>query len=314
MHGRGVWFALAIAIFLAVSLPVIGATGNIVGTVSDPSGAVVPKALITVRNQETNATREVEANDQGDYTVALLPPGFYQVSVQKAGFRRSVYDNVNLDVDQAARVDFTLQVGALTEEVVVLDTPPLVQTDTSTLGQVIDRRQMRELPLNERNFLTFALLVPGGQLPVEGSQNSTQGGAISVNGAREQSNSFLLEGVDNNDPYINQYVALPSAEAIQEFKVQSGNYSAEFGRSGGAQINVILKSGTNQFHGSVFEYLRNRHLDAKNYFDLPDCSSFSIPGTCGEIPRFDRNQFGGTLEAPSAPTRPSSLFLTRACG
>ncbi|MEK7408913.1 MAG: TonB-dependent receptor plug domain-containing protein [Acidobacteriota bacterium] len=161
--------------------------------------------------------------------------------------RRAFYSNVRLEVDQTARVDFTLQVGGFSEEVEVTDTVPLVQTDTSTLGQVIDRRQVRELPLNERNFLSFVLLVPGGQLPAEGSRNSTQGGAISVNGAREQSNNFLLDGVDNNDPYINQYVALPSIDAIQEFKVQSGNYSAEFRRSGGAQINGVLKSGANQF-------------------------------------------------------------------
>src|SRR5208337_265005 len=186
----------------------------------------------------------------------------------------------------------------LSEQVVVTESVPLVQTDTSTLGQVIERKQVSELPLNERNFLTFALLVPGGQLPVQGSMNSTQGGAISVNGAREQSNDFLLDGVDNNDLYINQYSVLPSVDAIQEFKVQSGNYSAEFGRSGGAQVNVVLKSATNQFHGSGFEFVRNRNMDAKNFFDQPDCTPDSIVGTCGPIPRLDRNQFGGTLGGP----------------
>ncbi|MGA2185546.1 MAG: carboxypeptidase regulatory-like domain-containing protein [Bryobacteraceae bacterium] len=289
--------------FLAASLLVVplfatGPTGAITGTVTDPSGAVVPGARITVRDEGTNATREVETNEDGDYTVALLPPAHYRVSVEKAGFHRSILRDVALDVEQTARVDFTLQVGALNEELTVTDTPPLVQTDTSTLGQVINGRQVRELPLNERNFLSFALLVPGGQLPTSGSENSTQGGAFSVNGAREQSNNFLLEGVDNNDPYINQYVALPSIDAIQEFKVQSSDYSAEFGRSGGAQVNVILKSGTNEFHGGAFEFLRNRHMDAKNFFDFPACSAASVPGACGNIPRFDRNQFGGTIGGP----------------
>jgi hypothetical protein len=227
-----------------------------------------------------------------------LPPGLYEVSVELTGFRRSVYQDVRLDVDQTARVDFALKVGRPNDVVMVTETVPLVQTDTSTLGQVINRRQVSELPLNERNFLTFALLVPGGQMPVDGSINSTQGGAISVNGAREQSNNFMLDGVDNNDLYINQYSVLPSVEAIQEFKVQSGNYSAEYGRSGGAQINLVLKSGTNQFHGSAFEFMRNRSLDAKNFFDLPECTPNSVPGTCGPIPRFDRNQFGGTLGGP----------------
>jgi len=273
-------------------------TGSITGTVTDPSGAVVAKAHIIVRNEGTNATRVAESNEDGDYTVALLAPGHYRVSVEKPGFRRSARGDVILDVEQTARVDFPLQVGIVNEEVTVTDTPPLVQTDTSTLGQVVNGRAVHELPLNERNFLSFALLVPGSQVPVEGSQNSTQGGAVSVNGAREQSNNFLLEGVDNNDPYINQYVALPSIDAIQEFKVQSSSYAAEFGRSGGAQVNVILKSGTNEFHGGVFEFLRNRHMDAKNFFDFPACAASTVPGACGEIPRFDRNQFGGTIGGP----------------
>jgi hypothetical protein len=273
-------------------------TGAITGTVTDPTGAVVPKARVTGTNEGTNATREALTNDDGDFTFALLPPGHYRVAVEKAGFRRSVHGDVGLDVDQTARVDFTLVVGMATEEVKVTDTPPIVQTDTSTLGQVIDGRLVHELPLNERNFLAFALLAPGSQLPVEGSQNSTQGGAVSVNGAREQSNNFLLEGVDNNDPYINQYVALPSIDAIQEFKVQSSDYSAEFGRSGGAQINVILKSGANQFHGGLFEFLRNRNLDAKNFFDQPYCTPTSVQGTCGPIPPLDRDQLGATFGGP----------------
>jgi len=291
---------LALCLACALSWPVlaVGPTGTIVGTVSDPSEAVIPKAQVTVRNQGTNAIREVMTNDDGDFSVPLLPPGVYEVSAEKVGFRRSVYSNVSLNVDQTVRADFVLQIGQPSEQVVVAETVPLVQTDTSTLGQVIERKQVSDLPLNERNFLTFALLVPGGQLPVQGSQNSTQGGAISVNGAREQSNDFLLDGVDNNDLYINQYSVLPSVDAIQEFKVQSSDYSAEFGRSGGAQVNVILKSGTNQFHGSGFEFFRNRHLDAKNFFDKPDCTPESVEGTCAPIPRLDRNQFGGTLGGP----------------
>jgi hypothetical protein len=283
---------------LVLPLSATGPTGTITGTVTDPSGASVPKAKIAVRNLGTNATRDALTNDDGDYTVALLAVGRYRVSVEKDGFRRSFYSDVTLDIEQTVRVDFALQLGPISSEMEVKDTPPLVQTDTSTLGQVINGRLVHELPLNERNFLAFALLVPGSHTATEGSQNSTQGGAISVNGAREQSNSFLLEGVDNNDSYMNQYVALPSIDAIQEFKVQSGDYSAEFGRSGGAQVNVILKSGANQFHGGAFEFLRNRTLDARNYFDFPACTPASVPGTCGDIPRLDRNQFGATLGGP----------------
>jgi len=298
MFLRRLVLALCLACLVSVPGLAVGPTGTIVGTVSDPSEAVIPKAQVTVRNQGTNATRVVLTNDAGDFSVPLLPPGVYEVTAEKASFRLSVHSDINLNVDQTVRADFVLQIGQPSEQVVVSETVPLVQTDTSTLGQVIERKQVSELPLNERNFLTFALLVPGGQMPVQGSQNSTQGGAISVNGAREQSNDFLLDGVDNNDLYINQYSVLPSVDAIQEFKVQSSDYSAEFGRSSGAQINVILKSGTNQFHGSGFDFVRNRHLDAKNFFDQPDCTPDSIQGTCAPIPRLDRNQFGGTLGGP----------------
>ena len=287
-----------LGLFLTAAVFASGPTGSITGTVTDPSGAVVPKARITVLNEATNAIRNAETNADGDFTVALLPPGRYRVMAENAGFRRSVLGDVTVDVDQTVRVDFALEIGAATEEVRVKETPPAIQTDTSTLGQVVNNRLVQQLPLNERNFLNFALLVPGSQLPAEGSQNSTQGGALSVNGAREQSNNFLLDGVDNNDPYINQYVALPSVDAIQEFKVQSSDYSAEYGRIGGAQINVVLKSGTNAFHGTLFEYFRNRNMDAKNYFDFPDCTPTSVPGECGGIPGLQRNQFGGTLGGP----------------
>jgi hypothetical protein len=297
MARRGLLLAV-FGFLLTSALFAGGPTGTITGTVTDPSGAVVPKARITVLDEATNAVREAETNDDGDYTVALLVPGRYRVTAESKGFRTSIFSDVTVDVDQTVRVDFALEVGAATEEVRVKDTPPAIQTDTSTLGQVVNNRLVQQLPLNERNFLNFAMLVPGSQLPAQGSQNSTQGGALSVNGAREQSNNFLLDGVDNNDPYINQYVTLPSVDAIQEFKVQSSDYSAEYGRGGGAQINVVLKSGTNAFHGTLFEYFRNRSLDAKNYFDFPACTPTSVPGKCGGIPALQRNQFGGTLGGP----------------
>jgi len=293
------WLLLSLfGLFLTTTVFASGPTGTITGTVTDPSGAVVRKARITVLNEATNAVRDAETNDDGDYTVALLPPGRYQVTAESAGFRKSIFSDVPVDVDQTVRIDFALVIGATNEEIKVKDTPPAIQTDTSTLGQVVNNRLVQELPLNARNFLDFAKLVPGSQLPAEGSENSTEGGSLSVNGAREQSNNFLLDGVDNNDPYINQYVALPSVDAIQEFKVQSSDYSAEYGRGGGAQINVVLKSGTNAFHGTLFEYFRNRSMDAKNYFDFPYCTANSVPGTCGGIPALQRNQFGGTLGGP----------------
>jgi len=276
----------------------VGTTGTIVGTVKDDSGAVVANATVSVRNQETNAVRHVQTNESGDYTVPLLPPGKYEVVIENAGFRRTVFKDIALAVDQTVRLDASLQIGEMSQQVTVAETAPLVQTDTSTIGQVVEGEQVKTLPLNERNFVAFALLVPGAQLPSQGSLDSTQGQALSVNGARETANNFLLDGVDNQDLVINQYSVLPMTDAIEQFKVQSSTYSAEFGRSGGAQINVVLKSGTNQFHGEGFEFVRNRHLDAKNFFDLPNCTPASVPSSCGDIPRLDRSQLGGTFGGP----------------
>jgi len=167
-----------------------------------------------------------------------------------------------------------------------------VSTDSATVGNVIDNKKVTELPLNGRNFLQLNLLVPGANQGVKGSQNQTQGGSISINGAREHSNNFLLDGMDNNDLAINQYAVAISTEAIQEFKVQASTYSAEFGRSPGAQINVATKAGTNDFHGVLYEYLRNAGLDAKNFFDRP-----------GPIPGFKRNQFGASAGGPIKTNR-----------
>lgn len=298
MTAKRIVFILAFVCMGAIRALGVGTTGTIVGTVRDHSGATVANAQITIRNQETNASRDVQTNETGDYTVPLLPPGKYEVAIEKLGFRRAVLKDIALAVDQTVRVDVTLQLGEVSQQVTVESVAPLVQTDTSTIGQVVEGDQVKTLPLNERNFVAFALLVPGAQLPSEGSLDSTQGQALSVNGARETANNFLLDGVDNQDLVINQYSVLPMTDAIEQFKVQSSTYSAEFGRSGGAQINVVLKSGTNQFHGEGFEFLRNRHLDAKNFFDLPYCTAASSPGSCGPIPRLDRSQLGGTFGGP----------------
>jgi Carboxypeptidase regulatory-like domain/TonB dependent receptor/TonB-dependent Receptor Plug Domain len=289
---------VSLLFLLTLSTHGVGTTGTLVGTVTDAKGGVISQAKVTVKNVGTNATRELTTSLSGEYSVPLLPPGEYEVSVERPGFKRAVFSGIKLEVDQTVRVDATLEIGEVNQQIAVTESAPLLQTDSSTVGQVIDQQKVSQLPLNERNFLAFTLLVPGAQLPSDGSQNSTQGGAISVNGAREQANNFLLDGVDNNDLAINQYTVLPSVDAIQEFKVQSSDSSAEYGRSGGAQINVVTKSGTNQFHGTGFEFVRNRHLDAKNFFDQPYCTASSAAGTCGPIPRLDRNQYGGTIGGP----------------
>jgi hypothetical protein len=287
----------ALILFLSLS-SLCWASGTIVGNLTDPSGAAVPGATVTVSHRGTGTKRRAESNASGDFILAVLPPGKYQITVLKLGFRKTVYSDLALNVDQTLRVDAVLQLGEMTTEIEVNGTSILLETDSSSLGQVMDQQRVKDLPLNQRQFLALTLLVPGATTPAYGSFNLGLGGAINVNGAREQFNTFLLDGVDNNEPRINQYTVPPSLEAIEEFKVQSGNSSAEFGRTAGAQINVVLKSGTNNWHGSAFEFLRNRYLDAKNFFDLPDCQSQSVPGTCAEIPRLDRSQFGGSLGGP----------------
>ncbi len=291
---------LSLVWILVPPLAAVSPNGAIIGAVTDPAGLPAAGAKIVIRNEETNAVREVQTDSAGEYYAPVLPSAFYEVSVEKTGFKRAVRPNVKLDVGHIQRVDFQLELGQLSQQLTVEEAPPAIQGDTSSLGLVIDRRKIVDLPLNQRNFLNLVWLAPGAQLPADGSQNSsqTEGAAVSVNGAREQSNNYLLDGVDNNDRSINIYAALPSVDAIQEFQVHSSNFPAEFGRSGGSQINVVLKSGANDVHGTAFWFVRNRRLDAKNFFDLPDCTPASVAGACGEIPRFDRNQFGGTFGGP----------------
>ena len=261
--------------------------GTLLGTVRDPSGGVIKGARVTVRHVSTGLVREEATNDAGEYLFAQLPVGQYDLSAEQSGFKKVERQGILLQVDDKLRVDVDLSVGAVTETIAVEAAAPVIQTDSATVGNVVDNKKVTELPLNGRNFLQLNLLVPGANQGVKGSQNQTQGGSITVNGAREQGNNFLLDGVDNNDLAINQYSVAISTEAIQEFKVQASTYTAEFGRSGGAQVNIATKSGTNQYHGVLYEYLRNADLDAKNFFDRP-----------GPIPPFKRNQFGASVGGP----------------
>jgi len=262
--------------------------GTILGTVRDSSGAVLPAVAITVTNSGTNQSRTAVTNETGDWVVPELIVGEYSVTVELPGFKKEKLDKLRLQVDARLRVDVKMEVGQISETIEVTGETPLVATDTSTVGTVINNDQVVGLPLNGRGFLALNLLVPGAVPGTFGSQLSTQGGAISVNGMREAGNNFLLDGVDNNDLAINLFSVSPSVDAIQEFKVQSSTYSAEYGKQAGAQINVTTKSGTNEIHGTLWEFLRNNKLDAKNFFDPGD----------QPIPKFIRNQFGGSVGGP----------------
>jgi len=269
--------------------------GTIVGSVKDSAGAVIPGVEVTVTNSGTGATRAVVTAENGEYAVTLLPPGVYSVSATLPGFKTNVRTGITLQVDQVARIDLMLQVGEVSEKVEVIGDAPLINTETSTVGTVIENSKVVELPLNGRQFLQLNLLVPGASTPVQGSQNSTQGGSFVVNGAREQDNNFLIDGIDNNDLAINIQTVSLSIDAIQEFKVQASTYTAEFGRSGGGQINLTTKSGTNDIHGTLFEFVRNDKFDARNFF-----------ASGQPKPKYRQNQFGASV---GGPIRKNSTFF-----
>lgn len=269
-------------------------TATIVGTVRDETGAVLPGVTITVKNLETGIVRTLISDDGGRYRAPALQPGGYELRAELAGFQVGVRRGITLAVGQEAVVDIVLKVGELTEEVVVIGEAPLVDTTSSTITGLVDDRQIRDLPLNGRSFTQLALLQAG----VSAFLNNTpgffngRGVKITVYGARFFHNSFLLDGTDVNDMYNNTPGSVAGVmlgvETVREFKVVTHNFSAEYGRAAGAVINAVTQSGTNELHGSAFEFHRNSALDAKNFFDPPD----------KPIPPFKRNQFGFTLGGP----------------
>ncbi|HLK67483.1 MAG TPA: carboxypeptidase regulatory-like domain-containing protein [Bryobacteraceae bacterium] len=293
----GVLCALVLA-FSALPVRAQSDAARLQGVVSDQSGAVVPGAKVKVTEVATGRVLEATTGaGTGAFSFPTLRPGEYVVEITQTGFK-AVKQNVRLEVAQVANMNFTLETGAVTEEVVVTEQGALVDSASSDMGLTVESKQIVDLPLNGRNFTQLATLVPGVTRGVPGNiatgqgnnaetfRNGSSGGAsLVVNGARPQANNFMLDGVDNNESLVNTIVFFPPAEAIQEFKVQTSIAPAEFGRAGGAVVNTALKSGTNEIHGSAFEFLRNSQLDA-----TPDFASSKPP--------FRRNQFGGTIGAP----------------
>src|SRR6266567_1500145 len=265
--------------------------GSVAGTVTDSSGAIVPGAAITLTNVATDQSTKLTTDTSGSYVANLLHIGTYRVAAEKEGFQKTIQENVEVGVNQVVKVDLILRVGAVTQTVDVSALPPLVQTESSSLGSVLNTGQIVQLPLNERNFIGLAYLTPGANSGMTGSnasggvfENERGNEALSVNGLRVSNNNYLLDGVDNNEFGLGGIIALPPPDAIQEFRIEENSMSAEFGR-GGAAVNVALKSGSNEVHGGVYEFLRNDKLDARNFFDADRAP-------------FRRNQFGGFLGGP----------------
>lgn len=280
----------ALFIFAGLQCQAQRITATLLGDVTDASGAAVGGAKVTARNVDTSVERTALSSDRGEYRLDFLPPGRYDVTVEHAGFARRTFGGVVLQVDQNVRVDAKLEVGDVVQEVKVEAAAPLLQADSSAVSSVIERRQVQDLPLNGRQFLQLALLVPGAVPAPPGSRQAsergTQSSAININGMREGSNLFLIDGTLNTDPNFNTFVISPNVDSIQEFRVETNSYSSEFGQQAGGQINLITRGGSNEYHGSVFEFVRNSSLDAKNLFDRPAPT---------KIPPYRQNQFGGAF-------------------
>jgi hypothetical protein len=261
--------------------------GRILGRVTDSSGAVVPNVGVHLINEQTGATRSTETSKTGDYVFVEVPVGSYRLEFDQVGFKKNVRRGVTVDVNQVVSIDTVMQVGAAREIVEVTSEAPLVDTTSTQLGAVVNERAVTELPLNTRDTYQLLQLQPGVQSQV-GSDlfyGSDQSGVVSVNGGRGRSNNYAVNGGEANDQFVNLPVIQPSPDSIQEFRVLTNTFDAEYGRNSGSIVNVVTKSGTNDFHGDVFEFFRNKVLNARGFFDFTKAD-------------FKQNQFGGTLGGP----------------
>ncbi len=284
----------SLLIVLVFCLPTLGqvTTGSISGYVNDPAHAPITRAKVTVSSANRSIQKWALTDSSGFYRFDDLPPAVYDLLLEAPSFDPVRTGNVRLEVNTSLRADFNPPITGRHETVLVQSEIRAVPTETSDLGTVLDREMIAKLPLNERDFLQLALLTPGVLPPVQDSQLSTRGNfAMHANGGREEFNNYLLDGVDNNDPDVNAYVLQPSVDSIEEFKIETNAYSAEYGRSAGGQVNVITRSGSNEFHAFAYEYLRNRALDARNFFDGSN------------KPQLIRNQFGAGVGGPLVRNR-----------
>src|SRR5271165_132587 len=291
---------LVFVLLAAVSLSAQTFRGTILGTVTDPSGAVVSGAKVVVKNTGTGLQRETETSADGSYSLPELPIGTYSVTVTQTGFQTFVATGITVDVAAQRRVDAAMKTGEISTKVEVsADQLPLVETTTNTLGGILTQNDVKDLPINGRDYTKLIFLNPGvAGSPDQITDSPGSFGEFSMNGARGRANNFLLDGTDMNDGYRNNpaineagVFATPATilpiDAVAEMNVLS-NFEPEYGRNGGAIVNIVTKSGTNALHGSLFEYFRNDALDARNYFD---------PSSSPKAP-FHNNQFGGSLGGP----------------
>src|SRR6185312_9312320 len=270
---RQFFTASVILILCAAEALPQGITGTVVGTVRDATGGVLTSATVTATNIETNIAQSTVTSGDGDYTIPNLSPGRYKLAAQSRGFTTSVVNETVVRVQQTTRVDFTLSPGQTSQEVTVTAAPPLVESTTSDLGHVIESREMETLPLNGRLFEQLVTIVPGAIQAgwSDFAENPSAAGAITptqavVNGLPWSGNYYMVDGVHNTEP-LNAFISItPPLDSVDSFKVETSNPNAEYGSFGGAIVNLAIKSGTNDFHGEVFDFLRNDALNARDFF------------------------------------------------
>ncbi|MGD0987148.1 MAG: carboxypeptidase regulatory-like domain-containing protein [Candidatus Sulfotelmatobacter sp.] len=301
---RARWTAVCLAAAVLVLVPTFlsaqGANGRILGRIADPTGAVLANAKITLTNEATGISRDTQTSESGDYSFVEVAPATYTVTFELTGFKKNVQKGVIVDVNQVVTLNSTLQIGASQETVEVTSEAPQVDTTSTQLGAVINDRSVNELPLNTRDTYQFLQLQPGvqSQLGSSGSlfAGSDDPGSVSVNGGRTRANNFSVNGGDANDQFVNTPTIQPTPDSVEEFRVITNTFDAEYGRNSGSVVNVITKSGGNAFHGNVYEYFRNTVLDSRGY---PDTTK----------PQLNQNQFGGTFGGPIKKDR-TFFFLS----
>ncbi len=288
-------------LFGATHLPAQTFYGSIVGTVTDPSGASVPAAAVTLTNTGTSEHRMSETDARGVYQFVNLVPGVYRIDVEKTGFRRLSHPDVQVQVQAAVRIDAVLEVGEVTQTMEVIAQSPLLQTETTALSHVVEGRTVQEMPLNGRNVLNLVELVPGvvpqgsstgnpmGNQAKGATTNPNGWGNYQVGGGMANQSGTYMDGAPLNVSYVNSVILVPTQDAIQEFRVATNNVSPEFGRFAGGIVNLATKSGTNQLHGVAYEFLRNRHLNANDFFS--NRSNIARPA-------FSQNQYGANVGGP----------------
>ena len=276
------------ALLICLLLPLAASGQSVRGTVTDGGRKALDGVAVRLVHQETNRQRNALTDPQGEFTISNLAPGEYRIEAEREGYARQARQ-FGLSLNQDVRIEISLLPGQRKDTVQVTAVADVLRTGSAALGGVVDNRQITGLPLDGRNFFELGLLLPGVAPSAPGSAGSVRGDfAVNINGAREDANNFLLDGVFNGDPKLNGIAVTPPVDAVREFEVATSGYDASFGRNGGGQFNVVLKSGGNQVHGTAYEFLRNRAVDARNFFAPAGQKS----------PGYQRNQFGASAGGP----------------